>query len=299
VGDHSTGLLFNLSEGGLAVDGLLPDIQGDVFELALDLPEADLQIVGTAQAAWTGNSSHRTGMRFVHLSDSSRQRLKEWISAQVSIEEPPMPPLLTPVPAVAHRPVPRQPVLDSALPLRFDLEKPSVRYQPVRKRRAWRRTLSLILTIAPVSSALVLLGYYLANRGGYHPTQMLAAAPKLPKWAAPAPPQPAPSATPVGAPDVASDTPLAAPATSLPSTLSLDNPGFVIQVAAMEYEDNADALSNSLQKKNFPAFVYKRDSERLYKVAVGSYPDANSAAAALRELEKQGFKAILVRWSPE
>jgi septal ring-binding cell division protein DamX len=280
VGDHNTGLLFNLSECGLAVDGLLPDIQGDVFSLALELPDANVHIVGTAQAAWTSNSGHRTGMRFVHLSDSTRQQLKEWISERAAVAQPePSPPIL---PARAT-----QPQLDFA-PAPLELTVPV----KVANREAFqnqakgklRRTLSLILTIAPLSSALVLLGYYLGNRGDYHPSHTLAAAPKLPELAAPAPVEAAP--------------PLAAPSTSLPSTLSLDNPGFVLQVAAMQHEDYADALSSSLQKKNFPAFVFKRNSEHLYKVAVGSYPDANSAIAAQHELEKQGFTAILLRWSP-
>jgi SPOR domain/PilZ domain len=293
IGDHNTGFLFNLSEGGLAVDGLLPEIHDDVFSLALELPEANVQIVGTAQAAWTSNSGHRTGMRFVHLSDSSRQQLKEWVSARAAAAE--LEPAHPALPAPAFEPssslppppaLPMQPQPDFAsVRLQLALEPSRTKYERPRKQGNLRRTLSLILAITLISAALVRLGYYLGNKGDYHTYRTLAAAPKLPELAAP--------------PPIAAQNPLPAPLTSLPATFSLNNPGFVLQVAAMEHEDNADALSNSLQEKHFPAFVFKRSSERLYKVAVGSYPDADSAAAAQRELEKQGFTAILLRWSAQ
>jgi SPOR domain/PilZ domain len=293
VGQHNTGFLFNLSEGGLAVDGLLPEIHDDVFSLALELGEANVQIVATAQAAWTSNSGHRTGMRFVHLSDSSRRQLKEWVSARAAAAElePAYPVLLAPMSEPSSslpRPpaLPIEPQLDFAsVPRQLTLEPSRTKYELPRKQGNLRRTLSLILTIPLISAALVRLGYYLGNKGGYRTYQTLAAAPKLPDLAAP--------------PPIAAQNSLAAPLTSLPATLSLNNPGFVLQVAAMEHEDNADALSNSLQEKHFPAFVFKRSSERLYKVAVGSYPDADSAAAAQRELEKHGFTAIILRWSPQ
>ena len=67
----------------------------------------------------------------------------------------------------------------------------------------------------------------------------------------------------------------------------------------MTHESNAVALSESLQRNNFPVFVFKRSSDRFYKVAVGAFVDGDSAEAVKRELEKQGLKAILRHWSPE
>jgi len=84
-----------------------------------------------------------------------------------------------------------------------------------------------------------------------------------------------------------------------PSVNPLDTPGFILQVAAMSLEHNADALTESLQKQDIPAFVFKRGSDRLYKVAVGSFPDADSASAFKRQLETQGFTPILKPWSPQ
>jgi cell division septation protein DedD len=78
----------------------------------------------------------------------------------------------------------------------------------------------------------------------------------------------------------------------------LSVPGFVLQVAAMKREDNADALARTLQARNFPAFVFKRGSNPFYRVAVGAYGDPDSAATVKEQLKAQGFQAILKHWSP-
>jgi len=85
---------------------------------------------------------------------------------------------------------------------------------------------------------------------------------------------------------------------TLPATLSWDLPGFVLQVAAMKHEDNADALAKTLQEKNFPAFVFKRGANPFYRVAVGAYSDPDSAHRVKDELKAQGFESILKYWSP-
>lgn len=86
---------------------------------------------------------------------------------------------------------------------------------------------------------------------------------------------------------------------TLPATLSWDLPGFVLQVAAMKHEDNAEALAETLHQRNFPVFVFRRGADPFYRVAIGVYGDADSAARVKDELERQGFKAILRRWPPE
>jgi hypothetical protein len=87
--------------------------------------------------------------------------------------------------------------------------------------------------------------------------------------------------------------------TAIPPILPLDNPGFVLQVGAMGEEANADALSNELRKKNFSAFVYHRDGDRFYRVAVGPYTDQGAAARIKADLEQEGYKPILRPWTPQ
>jgi hypothetical protein len=86
---------------------------------------------------------------------------------------------------------------------------------------------------------------------------------------------------------------------ALAATLSWDRPGFVLQVATMKHEDNAEALAETLRQSHFPAFVFKRGADPFYRVAIGVYGNADSAIGVKDELEKQGFKAILRRWIPE
>jgi hypothetical protein len=86
---------------------------------------------------------------------------------------------------------------------------------------------------------------------------------------------------------------------TVPATVSRDLPGFVLQVAAMKHEENADALAETLHQKNFPAFVFNRGAGPFYRVVIGVYSDADSAVRVKDELERQSFKAILRDWMPE
>jgi cell division septation protein DedD len=75
--------------------------------------------------------------------------------------------------------------------------------------------------------------------------------------------------------------------------------GLVLQVGAMKLEDNASALAQDLRKKKFPAMVFRHGNDKLYRVAVGPYSDADSTAKVKEQLEKQGFKPLLQRWAGE
>ena len=73
---------------------------------------------------------------------------------------------------------------------------------------------------------------------------------------------------------------------------------FALQVAAMREEENAKQLEQSLQSKNFAAFVSKRPGDHFYRVMVGPYPDDQSARLAQSALEKDGMRSIARRWTP-
>jgi hypothetical protein len=276
--DEYTGRVSNICEGGFAVDGIFPKIQGDVFYLALDLPDSSSPMRATAQTAWTSDSENRAGMHFVHIPAGSRQQLMEWISAQGAAT------------VKARSP---QVLRASENDAKFDL--PAIRRQltsginPAKLEAKWfhgrlRRLTGFCLTTLTFCSAAVFLGYYLGSRSDFRGTKMLApgaTTAELPSTAKAESAEPSPTKNP------------------LLSTVSLDVPGFVLQVGAMTHEANADGLSETLRENDFPAFVFKRSTDRFYKVAVGSFPDAESAAVVKRKLEKLGFKAFLRRWSPE
>jgi hypothetical protein len=270
--DEYTGRVSNLCEGGFAVDGIFPKIQGEVFWLALDLPNSSSPMRATAQTAWTSDSENRAGMHFVHLAADSREQLREWISAQgVATVKARSPQVL------------RASESDAQFNFLTSGVNPTELEAKGGHRRPHRLT-GLCLTAMTLCSVFAFLGYYFGSRSDFRGTQMLAPAATTPDL-------------PATAQVESTET---SPAKNPPlSTVPLDVPGFVLQVGAMTHEANADGLSATLQENDFPAFVFKRENDRFYKVAVGSFADAESAAVVKRKLEKRGFKAILVRWSPE
>lgn len=71
--------------------------------------------------------------------------------------------------------------------------------------------------------------------------------------------------------------------------------GIVLQVAAMTYRQNADALSAMLQTKSFPAFVLEPNGDHFYRVDIGPYQDPAQARAIKDELRNQGFASVIER----
>jgi len=89
--------------------------------------------------------------------------------------------------------------------------------------------------------------------------------------------------------------------TSVSSKTPLPNSGsssvtavnYVLQVAAMRQNVDANAVVSSLRAKKFPAFVVNPTTDKYYHVQVGPYHDMKSAEAAKKGLESAGFKAIV------
>jgi cell division septation protein DedD len=65
----------------------------------------------------------------------------------------------------------------------------------------------------------------------------------------------------------------------------------------MKIEDNAAALAKDLRKRKYPAFVFQHGRDKLYRVAVGPYDDAEAGIKVKSELQKQGFQALLGHWT--
>ncbi len=83
--DAKSGLLLDLCEGGLAVASLVPRNLNDVVSVVFDLPEGVGHIEAKAQVAWTRDSGHLTGVRFMDLDEVSQQQLCEWIAAGTNL----------------------------------------------------------------------------------------------------------------------------------------------------------------------------------------------------------------------
>jgi len=79
----SSGILYNLGEGGLAVDVVGSPLGNALVPLGFGLPDSNQHIEGNAQVAWTDGAGNRAGLRFVDLPESSRQQIKRWLFLRV------------------------------------------------------------------------------------------------------------------------------------------------------------------------------------------------------------------------
>lgn len=275
-GEYQCRLLFDLSEEGLAIDDLGFEISAQVIPLVFDLPNGHGHIQANGEIAWTNDSEKRAGLRFVDLTDTSRQQLRQWISATV---------FDTTELALAEEELAQPPVFLTRPTDSADfLAPPPTPNEGLSRYGASHYLTWLVLGALSLFSGVAFVRHYLGGTGSSWRTKEILAAGKVPEI------QPLPSTALVEQPSKT--------ASSLPPALPLNVPGFVLQVAAMKHEDNADALAKALQKKNFPAFVFKRGANPFYRVAVGAYGDPDSAVTVQDQLKAQGFRAILKRWSP-
>jgi cell division septation protein DedD len=333
--EHSkSGLLLDLCAGGLAVASLVPRSLDELVSLAFDLPEGVGHIEAKAAIAWTRDSGHLTGVRFVDLDDVSKQRLSEWISTGTNLRLAPIPEAAEPVvvtrstyaqvdaisegtrdkgAADARASLPSESVLSESQPEPTKSETAA----PVGRERTGksRYTIELFLAVLVLSWALVFLGYQMGSSGASRQAQEVTAGPKLtdassrpefasaavaPARAQTATPMPTqtlmPTPSPRGTP---TPTRMATPKTASTLVAPSMSSGVVLQVGAMKLEDNAAAMAQDLRKKKFPAMVFRHGNDKLYRVAVGPYGDTDSTAKVKEQLEKQGFRPLLQRWAAE
>jgi cell division septation protein DedD len=71
-------------------------------------------------------------------------------------------------------------------------------------------------------------------------------------------------------------------------------PGYLVQVAAVSKQEDADALVDALKKKQYPAFAATNaPTDKLIHVQVGPYSDVKEAEAMKTKLVSDGYNPIL------
>ncbi|MEE8201238.1 MAG: SPOR domain-containing protein [Candidatus Acidoferrales bacterium] len=68
-----------------------------------------------------------------------------------------------------------------------------------------------------------------------------------------------------------------------------------LQVAAFLQEEEAGRLADELRQMGFPPVVQPPQEDRYYRVQVGPFENTELAEAALRRLQAQGFREIIVK----
>ena len=81
------GLVFNISEDGLALTAALYLAGGGFLTIRILLPDSEGWIEASGEIAWRGNSKKEVGVRFVGLAEEARRRITHWIAAEASLRE--------------------------------------------------------------------------------------------------------------------------------------------------------------------------------------------------------------------
>jgi DedD protein len=85
------------------------------------------------------------------------------------------------------------------------------------------------------------------------------------------------------------EVPKDATGTAAPST-----PGYYVQVAAVNRQEDAQALAEALKKKQYPAFIANNSpTDRFYHVQVGPYAEWKDAEAMRTRLVSDGYNPIV------
>lgn len=78
------GIVLNVSEGGLSVHAVMSVVEDIVPHLRFQLAQSKDWIETSARIAWTNESRKVAGLQFVDLPESTRTRLREWLSLETS-----------------------------------------------------------------------------------------------------------------------------------------------------------------------------------------------------------------------
>jgi cell division septation protein DedD len=327
--DDNGGLILDISERGLSVQAVAILAQQDeVARMRFQLSPAQPWIETRGRLAWLGGSLKTAGVEFVGLPGAARDQIKQWISLKLQADESaqqiaprkmerskddpegviPFPESETigSVAGSAGDPVESPPRVEKGFqrsrvkpavsnftgsppsttpaPLSWsELEARICRQINARERAGVsgtsRRLIGLTAGAALLLSVLFFLLGHQLRESRYSQQHVETNSP--PKIAEPS----------------TDDSGRPANAT-VDAPRSSDRSGFLLQVGAMAVRENADALAETLQRRNFPAFVSLPGAGRFYRVVVGPYGDADSMLRAEEQLKAEGFDSIRRPWKP-
>jgi len=69
--------------------------------------------------------------------------------------------------------------------------------------------------------------------------------------------------------------------------------GYVVQVAAVTKQEDADLLADALRKKSYPVFVMGTANDKLIRVQIGPFADLKQAEDMKSKLAGDGYNAIV------
>ncbi len=86
-GANSDGILYDVSEGGAALDILGSQPEGEFIVVDFEMAEIGRQFEAKARITWRDEAGKKVGLHFVDLPEASRVQLKEWLIKKVLAED--------------------------------------------------------------------------------------------------------------------------------------------------------------------------------------------------------------------
>jgi len=87
-GKVNGGLVYNMSEDGLALSAAMILGGDELVSMRILLPDSGGWMEATGQLTWRSESRKTAGIRFVGLPEEARQRIADWLAAEGSEREP-------------------------------------------------------------------------------------------------------------------------------------------------------------------------------------------------------------------
>jgi cell division protein FtsN len=314
LGANNGGIILDIGESGLAIQSVEKLYGGELPAMRFQPPGSPAWIETQGRIAWTDGSKNTAGVEFIGLPDGARNRIRQWLPVALhpsgSEKEDP---LTQQIELAANPPSTREPesavfvsesedtkhqgrnsispdkpaVIESARanarpPLYLSHQKTTSRreYRDRRGMTSSRNSGRLIgltsaVLLAPVFFFLVHRSQRTGN--GRQSTELI---------------------VPAKAAELPSGSFAYSKTLSADANLRFDRPTFGLQVGAMSHQENAEALIESLRRRNFPAFLFPRGSDRFYRVFVGPFGDIDSTLKVKEQLRKQGFDAFRTPCTP-
>ena len=86
-GANSDGVLYDVSEGGAALDILGSQPEGEYIVVDFEMAEIGRQFEAKARITWRDEAGKKVGLHFVDLPEESRNQLKDWLLRKMSLED--------------------------------------------------------------------------------------------------------------------------------------------------------------------------------------------------------------------
>ncbi len=133
--------------------------------------------------------------------------------------------------------------------------------------------------------------------GGFKPAAGSPAGSGTGSSAAPTPPTAMDAAADSGAPAAGSASPVASSHAAPPVVTTPEPPvaagNFIVQVAAVSHEEDAQLLVNTLRAKGYPVSAHIEPQDKFFHIQVGPFSSAKDAIAAKQRLVADGYQPII------